>query len=64
MPVSARLLYKSGDEWKFVPGGEIAVKPDTLNRASFAPITTTALRVDTQLQPQFSAGILEWQLPE
>jgi len=64
VPASARLLYKSGDEWKFVPGGEIGVKLDAMNRSTFAPITTTALRVDTQLQPQFSAGILEWQIPE
>jgi hypothetical protein len=64
VPASARLLYKSGEEWKFVPGGEIGVKADTINRAAFAPVTTTALRLDTQLQPQFSAGILEWQLPD
>jgi hypothetical protein len=64
VPASARLLYKSGDEWKFVPGGEIGVKPNTMNSATFAPITTIALRLDTQLQPQFSAGILEWQIPE
>jgi len=64
VPASARLLYKSGDEWKFVPGGEIGVKLDAMNRSTFAPITTTALRVDTQLQPQFSAGILEWQVSE
>jgi len=64
VPASARLLYKSGEEWKFVPSGEIGVKADTMNRAAFPAITTTALRLDTQLQPQFSAGILEWQLPE
>ncbi len=63
VPTSARLLYKSGDEWKIVPGGAIGVKPDTLNQITFAPVKTAALRVDTQLQPQFSAGILEWQVP-
>ncbi len=64
VPASARLLYKAGDEWKFVPGGEMGLEPDKLNHATFAPVTTTALRLDTQLQPQFSAGILEWQVPE
>lgn len=64
VPASARLLYKSGEEWKSVPGGEMGVKTNTMNRATFAPITTTALRLDTQLLPQFSAGILEWQVPE
>jgi len=64
VPASARLLYKSGDEWKPVPSGEIGVRSNTMNRAAFSPITTTALRLDTQLHPQFSAGILEWQIPE
>ena len=64
VPASARLLYKAGEEWKFVPGGSIGVKADTMNQITFAPVTTTAVRLDTQLQPQFSAGILEWQLPE
>jgi len=64
VPVSARLLYKSGDEWKIVPGGDLGVKADTMNRATFGSITTAALRVDAQLQPQFSGGILEWQVSE
>jgi hypothetical protein len=64
VPATARLLYKAGEEWKFVPGGEIGTKADTMNRITFAPVTTTALRLDTQLQPQFSSGIFEWQLPD
>jgi hypothetical protein len=64
VPSSARLLYKDGDEWKIVPGGGLGVKPDTMNRTTFAPITATAFRLDTQLQPQFSAGILEWEIPD
>ena len=64
VPASARLLYKDGDDWKIVPGGDVGLKPDTLNRVTFAPVTTTALRLDTQLQSKFSAGILEWEVPE
>jgi hypothetical protein len=64
VPASARLLYKVGDEWRFVPGGDLGLKLDKLNEVTFAPITTTALRLDTQLQSQFSSGILEWQVPE
>ena len=64
VPASARLLYKVGEEWRFVPGGDVGLKPDTLNRVTFPPVTTTALRLDTQLQAQFSAGILEWEVPE
>lgn len=64
VPASARLLYKDGEEWKMVPGASFGVKPDTLNRITFAPVTTAAVRLDTQLQPQFSGGILEWEIPE
>ena len=64
VPASARLLYKAGDEWKIVPGGDLGLKPDRFNRITFAPVTTTGLRLDTQLQNQFSAGILEWEVPE
>jgi hypothetical protein len=64
VPASAKLLYKDGDEWKVVPGGTIAVKTDTFNRATFASVTTTALRLDTQLQTGFSAGVLEWEISE
>ncbi len=64
VPASARLLYKVGDEWKIVLGGDVGLKPDKMNQATFPPITTTALRLDTQLQSKFSAGILEWEVPE
>ena len=62
VPASARLLYKTGEEWKPVPGGSIGLKANTMNRVTFAPVTTTSLRIDTQLQPQFSGGILEWEV--
>jgi hypothetical protein len=64
VPASARLLYKDGEEWKFVPEATFGVKPDTLNRITFPPITTAAVRLDTQLEPQFSAGVLEWEIPD
>jgi hypothetical protein len=64
VPASARLLYKVGEEWKIVPGGDVGLKPDTMNRVTFTPVSTTALRLDTQLQSKFSAGILEWEVPE
>jgi hypothetical protein len=64
VPASARLLYRAGEEWKIVTGGSFGVKTNTLNRVKFAPITTTAVRLDTQLQPQFSGGVLEWEMPE
>ena len=63
VPQSARLLYQSGAGWEVVPGAELAVKKDVMNRCNFPPITTSALRLEVQLETKFSAGILEWDIP-
>jgi hypothetical protein len=63
VPESWRLLYKSGDAW--VPVGvvaDFAVKKDGWNRVEFPAVETTALRLEVQLQRQFSGGILEWKI--
>ncbi len=63
MPQSWQLLYKDGNEWKPVAGAsEYGVTMDRLNRVTFTPIRTTALRIEIQLQPNWSGGILEWQV--
>jgi DUF1680 family protein len=72
VPASWRVLYKQGDDWKPVKG-ESDWKPvenntgygtemDTFNRATFTPVTTKALRIEVQLQPEWSGGILEWRV--
>jgi len=35
---------------------------DQYNRVSFDSVETTGLRIEAQLQPNFSAGILEWKV--
>jgi uncharacterized iron-regulated protein len=40
------------------------VKKDAWNRARFPAVETTALRLEVQLQADFSGGILEWRIPE
>ncbi len=35
---------------------------DQFNRCTFDPITTEVLRLEVQLQPNWSGGILEWKL--
>ncbi len=61
-PKSWRLLYKDGKTWKPVPGASHGgVTLDQFNRLSFPPVTTTGLRIEVQLQPNFSGGILEWR---
>jgi hypothetical protein len=63
IPASWKLLYKSGDEWKKVQSPTTyGTSKDTFNRTTFTPIETKSLRLVAQLQPQFSAGILEWRV--
>jgi len=63
VPESWRLLHKSGEVW--VPLGAAAdfrVEKDDWNRVGFPAVETTALRIEVQLQKQFSGGILEWKV--
>jgi len=63
VPQSWKLLYKSGDDWKPVETADpYGVAKDKFNKVTFQPVTTTALRLEVQLQPGFSGGILEWRI--
>jgi len=65
VPQSWKLLYKSGNDWKPVEtAGNFGVAKDKFNKVAFAPVTTTALRLEVQLQTKFSGGILEWRMKE
>lgn len=61
VPASWRLLYQDGESWREVaaPSG-YGVAADTFNTVRFAPVTTTALRLEVTLMAGFSSGILEW----
>jgi sialidase-1 len=62
-PKSWRLLYLSGKEWKDVPGASaFGTEIDKYNRVTFKPVETKALRIEAQLKPKFSSGILEWKI--
>jgi DUF1680 family protein len=62
-PQSWRLLYKSGEVWKPVATNTpYGTAPDKYNRLSFTPVETTAVRIEVQLKPGFSGGILEWRV--
>ena len=41
-----------------------AIQLDTFNRVTFQPVETIGLRIEAQLKPDFSAGILEWRILE
>jgi hypothetical protein len=63
VPKSWRLLYKDGDQWRPVQNrGDYGVRLDQFNVVEFDPVNTSSLRIEAQLQPGFSAGILEWRV--
>lgn len=63
VPKSWRLLYRDGDQWKPVSTSEgYGTALDQYNRVAFDPVTTTALRIEIQLQPDYCGGILEWKV--
>jgi hypothetical protein len=63
VPASWQVMVKSGGEWKPVanPSAYEAAK-DRFNAATFDPVETTAIRLSVKLQPNVSAGILEWRV--
>jgi len=65
LPASRQVLYRAGDEWKPVQHAKVGpVAKDQFDRIEFAPVNTSALRLDVQLKPGSSAGILEWRIVE
>jgi len=63
VPKSWRLLYKDGDAWKPVAASDpFGVERDRFNRVQFAPVKTTAVRLEAELQHSVSGGILEWRM--
>jgi DUF1680 family protein len=63
LPRSWRLLYKDGDDWKPVARpSTYGLAPDRFNEVTFTRVRTSALRIEAQLQPEWSAGICEWQV--
>lgn len=63
VPQSWQLLYQSGNAWRPVPvAGNFPVKKDAWNQVKFPAIETTRLRLEVQLQPGFSGGVLEWKV--
>jgi len=63
VPQSWKILYKDGDNWKEVEGATQArTAINDYNRVTFTPVNASALRLEVQLQPGFSAGILKWKI--
>ena len=65
VPKSWRLVYRDGEAWKPVAArGEYGTAIDRYNEVAFEPVQTDAIRIEVQLQPGFSGGILEWKVSE
>ncbi len=63
VPKSWRVEWHDGNVWQPVrAAGDFGVAPDRFNRVTFEPVTTKELRLIVDLQPKFSAGILEWRV--
>ena len=63
VPQSWKLLYRDGDGWQAVKTQDaFATTKDQTNEVTFQPVKTDALRIEVQLQPKASGGILEWRV--
>jgi len=63
LPASWRILYKAGEDWLPVsPAGPYGTAKDAWNTVKFQPVRTKALRLEVQLQPDWSAGVHEWRI--
>ena len=62
-PKSWTLLANVGGQWKPVEGASpCGVEKDKFNKVTFAPVEAAGLRIEVELQPKFSGGILEWKV--
>ena len=62
VPKSWRVLSRDGQQWKPVANSSpCGVAKDRFNIVSFKPVATSGLRVEAELQPNYSGGILQWR---
>jgi hypothetical protein len=60
IPAAWKILTLQNNQWLPVSNPQCdPVAPNHPNTTRFDPVTTTALRIEVQLQPNFSGGILE-----
>ncbi len=62
-PQNWRVLYRVGEQWKPVENAtDYATGLNKYNRVTFNAVECDGVRIEAQLQPNFSAGILEWKI--
>ncbi len=65
VPASWKMFYREGDAWKEVKlagGSAYGTAKDAFNRIAFEPVTAQEVRIEVQLRPEVSGGILEWRI--
>ncbi len=63
VPKSWKLEYRDGEKWRPVKTErDFGTAPDQFNAVRFEPVTTKALRITVELEPEMSGGILEWRV--
>ena len=65
VPASWRLLWHDGNRWRPVQlkaGSAYTTNLDRFNTVLFDPVTTREIKLEVNLKPGFSGGILEWEL--
>jgi len=63
VPSSWRILFRDGEGWKPVQNQEsFGVEKDRYNKVGFMPVSTSALRLEVTMQPEWSAGVEKWKV--
>jgi len=63
VPASWKILCKAGDKWlPAAAAGKYGTAKDAWNRVRFAPVRTTALRLEIEEQKDWSVGVHEWKI--
>jgi hypothetical protein len=62
VPKSWRLLAKTGESWQPIAGDHLPIQKDSFNRITFPAVSCAGVRIEVQLQPGSSGGILEWRV--
>lgn len=62
VPARWRLSYRDGNGWKPVAAPSFGTAKDCFNAVEVPGVKTTALRLEADLQPGYSGGILEWKV--
>ena len=63
LPKSWRVLYLEKGHWRPVSSPiSSQIAKDQWNKMAFQPVSTAALRIEAELQPNYSGGILEWRV--